>query len=231
MAESRRILVADDDADAAHALAELLRLEGHSADAAVGGVHALRQLDAGGYNLAFLDASLPGRNDVESYFALRAACAGMRSYLMTGYSIGQLLRQMVKNDGVQLLHGPIGQDRALEAVREAGADGIILLAARDADAGRNLHDLLAESGYAVAHLSEAAEMHAQREERRVHVVILDLGTRIIDALGAYAELQAEGYAKPAIIIARSGETPLATGIITKPYDPRLLVEQIGRLAA
>jgi len=234
VAERHRILVADDDADAGHALAELLQLDGHLADVAIGGKEALRQLDRAEYRVAFFDASLPGRSDVESFLDLCARQAKMRSYLMTGYSIGQLLHQTVESGGVQMLHGPVGQKQTLTAVREAGAGGIVLVAPDGQDVGQRLRDLLIESEYGVALATDAADARAQIEERRVHVLILDLGSRVIDAAGVYAALQAEGYAKPTIILTRdeaSLDDAVATGIIAKPYDPRLLLAQIDRLAA
>jgi len=233
--ERRRILVADDDADAAHALADLLKFEGHKADAAIGGGNAARELESGDYDMAFLDASLPGRSDAESFFHLSKRRPGMRSYLMTGYSIGQLLSQTVKSSGARLLHGPIAGPTLLAAVREAGTDGIILATSHGPGAGEAVRDLLAEAEYAVVHVTNAADARIQIEERRVHVLILDLGLRIIDAVGVYETLQAEGQAKPTIIMSGKGEAALddavATGIITKPYDPVRLLGQIERLAA
>lgn len=233
MAGRHRILVADDDADAAHSLAELLQLEGHAAEAAIGGKEALRRIENGDYRVAFLDASLPGRCDIESFLDLRRRQAGMRSYLMTGYSIGQLLQQMVKNGGIQMLPASLAQEQALVAVREAGTDGIILLESFGESTGERLQSLLADSEYEIAYAGDASQALAQLEERRVHVVILDLGSRIVEAAGIYAALQAEGYAKPTIILTGSAalDDAVATGIITKPYDPRLLLEQIDRLAA
>jgi DNA-binding NtrC family response regulator len=235
MTERHRILVADDDTDAAHALVELLQLEGHEAEAAIGGKEALHRLDTGDYRVAFLDASLPGRCDVESFLDLRRRQAGMRSYLMTGYSIGQLLQQMVKNGGIQMLRASLGHEQALVAVKEAGTDGIILLGTDGEDAAGRLQSLLTDSEYEVAYVTEASQAIAQLEERRVHVLILDLGSRIVEAAGIYAALQAEGHAKPTIILTGSDsaslEDAIATGIITKPYDPRLLLQQIDWLAA
>jgi DNA-binding response OmpR family regulator len=235
VADSRCILVADDDADAAHALAALLQFEGHSATAAVGGQDALRHLEARDYDVAFLDAALPGRRDVESFLDLCARQARMRGYLMTGYSIGQLLGQTVKSSGVQIRRGPIGDESALAAVREAGADGIVLVASADPDAGETLQRVLAQSEYAVAYVTDASDARAHIEERRVHVLILDLGLRIIDAVGVYAALQAEGRAKPTFIVAGGDaailDDAVMTGIITKPYDPARIIRQIERLAA
>ncbi|MFO0994968.1 MAG: response regulator [Hyphomicrobiales bacterium] len=235
MTERCRILVADDDADAAHALAELLKLEGHATDAAVGAQDMQAQLAASAYDVTFVDTSLPGRSDVESFFTLTARRGGKRNYLMTGYSLSQLLGQTARSGGGRMLSGPITAGAILATMQEAGSDGIVLVASHGADAGRELHDVLLQSEYAVAHVTEAADARAQIDERRVHVLILDLGLRLIDALGVYVALQAERRAKPTIIISGGANSPLddpvTTGIITKPYDPRLLIEQIGRLAA
>lgn len=235
MGAHHRILVADDDRDAAHALAELLRLEGYAADAAVGERETSIRLDTDDYCIGFLDVSLPARSDVASFLEMRRRQASMRSYLMTGYSIGQLLQQLVKSNSVQMLGDEIRQEQVLAAVREAGNDGIILFGAQKPNTGARLHDLLSSSEYVVAHATDAAEAHAQIEERRVHVLILDLGARIVDAAGIYAALQAEGRARPTIILSSGQRTALEdapiTGIITKPYNPKLLLEQIDRLAA
>ena len=162
----------------------------------------------------------------------------MRSYLMTGYSIGQLLHQAVENGGVQMLRGPIGHEQVLAAVREAGSDGIVLAASTDRDAGA-ADDTISwyESDYAVAHVTEAADVRAQIEERRVHVLILDLGSaRSSTRVGVYAALQAEGRAKPTIIIA-GGAGGACSTIRSRPASSpspmirRLLLEQIERLAA
>jgi len=232
--ERRRILVADDDADVATSLADLLRFQGHEADTAFGGGSAASELESGDYEIAFLDASLPGRGDVESFLHLSKRSPRVRSYLVTGYSIGQLLSQTVKSGSARIVHGPIEGPTLLAAVREAGTDGIILAASHGPNAGEAVRDLLVEAEYAVAHVTDAADARLQIEERRVHVLILDLGLRVIDALAVYAALQAEGQAKPTIILTGEEEAVLAdavaTGIITKPYDPALLLREIERLA-
>ena len=160
---------------------------------------------------------------------------GKRNYLMTGYSLNQLLGQTAKSGGGQMLSGPIAAEAVLAAVKEAGSDGIVLVASSGADEGRALHDVLLESEYVVAHATEAADAREQLEARRVHVLILDLGSRLIDALGVYTALQAENRAKPTFIISRGVSAALddavATGIIAKPYDPAQLLREIKRLAA
>src|SRR5690606_822343 len=127
----------------------------------------------------------------------------------------------------QMLRASLAQEQALVAVREAGTDGIILLETGAEDPGEWLQSLLADSEYEVAYARDASQAFAQLEERRVHVLILDLGSRIVEAAGIYAALQAEGYTGPTIILTGSDSASLddaiATGIITKPYDPQLLL--------
>ena len=73
------------------------------------------------------------------------------------------------------------------------------------------------------------------------MLILDLKLPLIEGLGVYKTLQAAGRAKPSIILAsypdQAGARGAAlddaavTGTLTKPFDPRLLLERLETLAA
>ena len=56
----------------------------------------------------------------------------MRSYLVSGYSIGQLLSRTVKSGSARIVHGPIEGPALLAAVREASAPRPLYLRAPDA---------------------------------------------------------------------------------------------------
>ena len=87
-ATPRRILVVDDNVDAALSLGMLLTQMGHEVevahdgDAAVGRAHAFRP------DVVFLDLALPGRNGYEVARTLRSSNAsdGVRIVAVTGYS-------------------------------------------------------------------------------------------------------------------------------------------------
>jgi CheY-like chemotaxis protein len=83
----RRVLIDDDDVDAAEMLAALLRCEGYSVAVAVDGPSALVQ--AGGFRpeIALLDIGLPVMDGYEPARRLRAASdtAGIRLVALTGY--------------------------------------------------------------------------------------------------------------------------------------------------
>ncbi|TZF88276.1 response regulator, partial [Cognatilysobacter lacus] len=67
----RRVLVVDDNHDAATTLAMMLELEGHDAQAAFGGAEGLRAAEAALPEIAFLDIGMPGMNGYELARRLR----------------------------------------------------------------------------------------------------------------------------------------------------------------
>src|SRR5262245_29338378 len=68
VALGRKILVVDDNADAAQSLAMLLRLRGHEVQVALGGTEALEMADANMPELLFLDIGMP---DIDGYEVAR----------------------------------------------------------------------------------------------------------------------------------------------------------------
>jgi signal transduction histidine kinase len=99
---SRRVLVVDDNVDAAESLALLLRLGGHEARVAHDGPSALMLAEAEPPEVAFLDIGMPG---------------------MDGYELARRLREQPALRGVLLvaLTG-WGQDEDRRRTREAGFD-------------------------------------------------------------------------------------------------------------
>ena len=73
----RRILVVDDNADAAQTLALLLELDGHRTRCAHDGWQALEQADAFDPDVVVLDIGLPGLDGNEVARRLRARSGGV----------------------------------------------------------------------------------------------------------------------------------------------------------
>ncbi|WP_280153244.1 ATP-binding protein [Piscinibacter sp. XHJ-5] len=84
---SGRVLLVDDNADAADTLSELLRDAGHQVCIAADGAAALAALDSFVPELALLDIGLPGMDGYELASRLRAdpRVAGVRIVALTGY--------------------------------------------------------------------------------------------------------------------------------------------------
>ena len=82
----RRVLVVDDNTDAADTLADLLRIEGFDVSTAYSGDVALSRAKAFRPDVAFIDLNMPGMSGLDLARALRgdAGMAGLRLVALTG---------------------------------------------------------------------------------------------------------------------------------------------------
>jgi PAS domain S-box-containing protein len=99
-ARARKILVVDDNEDAAQSLATLLRLSGHEAEVANDGPQALRLAGASPPDAVLLDLGLPGMDGLEVARRLREipTLAHTRLVAMTGYA-QEVHRQAAREAG------------------------------------------------------------------------------------------------------------------------------------
>jgi PAS domain S-box-containing protein len=99
---ARRVLVADDNRDAAQSMADLLRMEGHEVALAFDGQQALAEFGRFAPEIALLDIGMPGMTGNAVATAIRARPEGANTVLVaiTGW----------------------GQERDRHAAREAGFD-------------------------------------------------------------------------------------------------------------
>jgi CheY-like chemotaxis protein len=91
----RRVLVVDDNIDAATMLATLLEMSGHDVQTAFGGAAALELLRDFQPDVAFLDIGMPGMNGFELARRIRAEprLAGMTLVAVTGWGQDEDRRQ------------------------------------------------------------------------------------------------------------------------------------------
>ncbi len=82
---SKRILVVDDNADAADMLGELLELEGHRVTIVRDALSALEQLEVANPEVAVLDIGLPVMDGYELAARMRAAVPSCRLIALSGY--------------------------------------------------------------------------------------------------------------------------------------------------
>ncbi len=94
-AKSLRILIVDDNRDAADSMADLLRMLGHHANVAYDGESALRLHSDTRFDLALLDIGLPDIDGCELANRLRQTEAGRaRLVALTGYSTGDAKKRI-----------------------------------------------------------------------------------------------------------------------------------------
>lgn len=84
--KGKRILLADDNRDAAESLAMLLQLEGHEVDVAHDGESALRSYAEHRPDVALLDIGMPGKNGYEVAQQIRASRKDVLLIAVTGWA-------------------------------------------------------------------------------------------------------------------------------------------------
>ena len=91
----RRVLIVDDNHDAAHSLAKLLRLSGHEVQICHDGPSALAQVQLAIPDVILLDIGLPGMDGYEIAARLRHMLGDRRPLLiaLTGYGQEEDVRQ------------------------------------------------------------------------------------------------------------------------------------------
>ncbi len=96
--DSRRVLVVDDNVDAAQALAELLEMHGHDAKVATGAEQALTLFNDLQPQVAVLDIGLPGMDGYELAEAMRQLPGGHAcAYIaLTGYGMKEEQQRSAK---------------------------------------------------------------------------------------------------------------------------------------
>jgi len=119
MAETGRILVADDDETFLLSTADLLRREGYYCDCAPDAAAAEKLLRAGRYDVLIADIRMPGNSDLEFVRSLPDTARGMPVILVTGYpSLGTAI-ESIRLPVVSYLVKPVDFDELLDRVRVA----------------------------------------------------------------------------------------------------------------
>lgn len=241
MARSLRILVVDDDLDNANSLGELFEMEGHSACVVHSGEAAVEAFRQQHFDVAFMDVMMPGKNGVESFLEIKSLCPEARVYMMTGYSVEQLLRQALDNGALGVMSKPVDPVKVLRVLSDTGPDGIVVLADDDPGAGPELEKIISGAGRACHLVRDSAEVLGGGTAAHSNILIFDLKTPLIQGLEVYRELHKSGHMAPAIIITASGpqyrdtvdamRDVAITGILNKPFDPVGLLDRLDWLAA
>lgn len=240
MTRSLRILVVDDDEDNAHSLGELFELEGHTAHVVHSGEEAVEAFRCEAFDVAFMDVMMPGKNGVDSFMEIRRLRPEARVYMMTGYSVEQLLRQAIDNGALGVMSKPLDPDKILAALDSVGRSGVVVVADDDPSAGKNLEKLLMAAGKPSCLVRSVADARYAVSGDSHDVLIVDIKAPLIDGVEVYKDLRRSGRHAPTVIITQLGpddhdtleaiDDVAISGILTKPFDPMLLLNRLGQLA-
>jgi two-component system response regulator HydG len=241
MSTPLRILVVDDDCDNADSLAELFTMEGHTVEVAYSGEEAIDAYGRRDFDLAFMDVMMPGRNGVESFLEIKRLKPGAKVYMMTGYSVEQLLQQAADNGALGVFSKPVDLTKVMSALDEAKPHGIVLVAEDDPDLGPQLEQTILATGRNCELVTNGRDALARLGQGGVDVLILDLNMPLINGIEVYNTLLKSGNVVPTVMMTAYSDQyhdeldawsdVEVTGILNKPFDPVILLERLARLAA
>lgn len=238
---SLNILIVDDDADAADSLAELFEMEGHLTTIAYCGEDAINAYKTVDFDVAFMDIMMPGKNGVESFFEIRKLKPDAQVYMMTGYSVEQLVKQAIDHGAMGVLGKPVDPGKVLAMLDDVRPAGIVLIAEDDPNFGPQLQKIISFSGFNCKLVKSGEDAINSIATESIEVMILDLNLPLIDGIEVYSRLQKRNAAVPTIIITghsaehskslESMQDMAITGVLNKPFDPSVLLSKLEELAA
>jgi CheY-like chemotaxis protein len=233
-----RIFVVDDDRDFGESLADVLRLSGHTVELAFSGEEAIERFQQNDFDLTLMDVRLPGMNGVESYLEIHKLKPHARVYMMTGYSVEQLLDQAVAHGARGVLRKPLDMRHLLALIDRIKPEGI-LIADDDPDFVASIRQLLEEHGYSVYVAHDGREALEHIRSNPIDLLILDLCMPVLCGVEVFMEAKRMGRSLPTIIVtayAREKADDIAklcamhvTGILTKPFHPKDLLRELAAI--
>ena len=239
--KSMRILVVDDDRDNADSLADLFQMEGHEVEVAYNGKAAIAAYERLDFDIAFMDVMMPGLNGVESFLEIKRRKPNANVFMMTGFSVEQLLRQAVDNGAIGVMTKPLIPERVVQALDNVLPAGIVLVAEDDPAFGTSLCRLIERAGKSCVLLSKGEGAVERISRGGVDVLVIDSNMPLVDGIGIYTSLRKAGNAVPTVMI-RAGvddysnaltDLPgdVQSGILTKPFDLAALLERLDQFAS
>ncbi len=238
MSKSISGFIVDDDVDFAESLA--LLLEGNKCEVklAASGEEAINIFKKQEFDITFMDVKLPGKNGVESFLEIRKFKPESKVVMMTAYSVSQLLDEAVENGAWGVLHKPFNMELMFEMLGKIKPHGI-LIADDDPAFVNTIIDILEAKDYTVYVASNGKEALERFKSGGIDVLLLDLHMPLLSGLEVCAELKKSGNTVPIIIVTayakeEAGEldalrTLSVTGILTKPFDPKILLDALKNL--
>jgi two-component system, NtrC family, response regulator HydG len=241
MSKKLNILVVDDDVDNACSLGELFELEGHDAHVVHDGQAAIDAYLGTDFDLAFMDVMMPGKNGVESFIEIRRLKPDAKVFMMTGYSVEELLRQATREGALGVIEKPMEAEEVLRMTERVGAGGLLVASplACDATVGTAIHNALSRNGRSSRLIKNTRDINA--DVASDCVLVIDTETPLIDSVSCYTALRKLLHVPTTIIVPPMKRAAASlrdrkwdvgmTGILNKPFDPLDLINRLPQLAA
>ena len=232
MKEKTSVFIVDDDVDFAESMSLMLEGKDCEVKVAYSGEDAISKFRDQDFDITFMDVRMPGKNGVESFLEIRKFKPNARVVMMTAYSVSQLLDEAIENGAWGVLHKPFDMGHVREMLNKIKPYGI-LIADDDPDFVNSILEMMEANGYTVYTAHDGEEAVERIKSDGIDVLILDLRMPLLSGLEVYVELKKSGHTVPTIIVTAYAkeevdaldrlETLSITGILTKPFDPKVLI--------
>jgi two-component system alkaline phosphatase synthesis response regulator PhoP len=185
------ILIVDDEQNLRRSLSLILQREGYQVTAAGNAADAMRYLEAGEFQLAFLDIKMPERDGMSLLADIREAYPSMPVFILTAHATLDSAMQAVRGGAKDYLLKPIDPEVIVRRVRETLEDQ--RLPRRRKEITSQLHELLDELQH-IEHPPDTSQgvEHASSSEQARYlqrgIFTLDLPLREVTWEGRTAQL-------------------------------------------
>ncbi len=235
------ILVVDDDRDFAESLSLVLESHGSRVRVAHSGEGALAAARELPCDLVFLDMKLPGIDGAQVMVELRRIHPGAQVIVMTGYSLKELLEKARREGAWRILGKPFDVEQVLELV-ESLERGTVLVVDDDPDFTASLRELLGSRGIPVVSAGGGREAMERVREGNTACIVLDMRMPEMDGFATLLALRQQGYDLPVVVVtafpheeaealARVRALAGVDSVLTKPFEPRVVLEKMQALRA
>ncbi len=239
MTHALNILVVDDDLDNAASLGELFEMEGHAVSVVHSGQAAIDSYLNRNFDLAFMDVMMPGKNGLDSFLEIRRLKPTARVYMMSGYSVEELMIQALAGGALGFLDKPFEPTEVIRLTERVGNGGMVLTASTERNAAHAIEHALLQNGRACSVIGTRGEASTIADPDGVVVINADL--HLIDEVAVFHDLRLQGHEGPTILVPHippelTNHSLLlhdvgVTGILNKPFDPLELLQRLQQLAA
>ncbi|MEW5770841.1 MAG: response regulator transcription factor [Pseudomonadota bacterium] len=171
MSASWRILVVDDDAVYAQALARTLSRRGHAAELAGDGEKALSRVREAPFDAVVLDLRLATESGLQLIAPMKAAQPALRILLLTGYASIATAVEAIKLGATHYLAKPAGVEEILAALGREAGDAEVAPAEAPLSVDRleweHIQKVLAEHEGNLSATARALKMHRRTLQRKL----------------------------------------------------------------
>ncbi len=123
--QSRKILVVDDEVMVADVSRMTLANDGHQVFCAYSGEMAVEQAMASRFDLAIIDAMLPGMGGIETFEALRLSCPRIKGILVSGDLTVDIAVDAMDKGFSSVLAKPVQSEKLMRVVQECLAEATL----------------------------------------------------------------------------------------------------------